>query len=107
DDGEHLEGEGLGGPAATRYARTSECEALPAGRDDGRLVILDTDADDGPQVRDLGIPTASDAAAHHPSTIVVANVVSHHLRHGIPVPSREVRVEAVKYSAGRVFQPRR
>ena len=68
--------------------------------------VLDPDVDDGPQVRDLGIPTVSDAAAHHPTTIVIAHVVGHYLRHGVPVASREVRVEAVVHLACRVLQPR-
>ncbi len=40
DDAEQLDAECLGPLVAARYADTSECEALPAGRDDGRLEFL-------------------------------------------------------------------
>ena len=62
---------------------------------------------DCPHVGDLGIPTASDPGVHHPTTIVIGNVVGHDLGHGVPVAGREVRLEALVYSACRVFQPRR
>ena len=46
-------------------------------------------------IRDLGIATVSDPGAHHPPTIVAANVVGQHLGHRVPVARREVRQEAL------------
>ena len=88
-----------------RYA--TEGEALAAGRDDGRRHVRDPDVGDRPHVRDLDISTVSDARVHDPTAIVSGNVVGQYLRHGVPVAGREVRPEALGYSACRVFQPRR
>ena len=49
----------------------------------------------------------SDPGVHDPTAIVADNVVGQHLRHRVPVAGREVRPEALVYSACRVFQPRR
>ena len=76
DDAEHLGVERLGPLVAAREAVTTEDEALPAGRNDGRrLAFVDPDVGDGPHVRDFGIPTVSDPRAHHPTAIVVDDVV--------------------------------
>ena len=69
--------------------------------------VCDTELGDGSHVRDLGIPTVSDAGVHDPAAIVSGKVVGQHLRHGVPVAGREVRPEALVHSACRVFQPRR
>ena len=70
DDAEHL---GWNASAAGRGPRadTTEGEALPAGRNDGRRHVRDPDVGDRPHVRDLGISTVSDPGVHDPTTIVV------------------------------------
>ena len=65
------------------------------------------EVDEGPQIYGLGIPTVSDAGVHGPAAVIVGKVVGQHLRHGVPVASREARIEARIYLARRVFQPRR
>ena len=82
-------------------------EAFPAGRNDVRRRDRNTEIGDCPHVRDLGIPTTSDPGVHHPTTIVMRNVVGQDLGHGVPVAGREVRPEAFGYSACCVLQPRR
>ena len=74
-------------------AGTSEDEALPAGRNDGRRHVRGPEVGDRPHVCDLGISTVSDSGAHHPTAIVAGNVVGQYLRHGGPVAGREVRQE--------------
>ncbi len=71
------------------------------------VMFLGPELGDRPHVRDLGIPTVSDAGVHHPTTIVDENVVGQCLRHGVPVAGREARIEALDHPACRVFQPRR
>ena len=66
DDAEHLGVERLGLLIAAREAGTTEGEALPAGRDDGRRQVLDPELGGRPHVRDLGIPTVSDARRSPP-----------------------------------------
>ena len=107
DDAEHLQAERLGLLIAAPYAGTREREALPAGGDDDEVNVRDPDVYDCPQVRELGVPTASDTAANHPTTIVIAHVVGNHLRHGVPVTSGQVCVEADVHPARRVLEPRR
>ena len=70
DDAEHLGVERLGPLIAAREAVTTEGEALPAGRNDGRRHVRDPEVGDRPHVRDLGISTVSDSRAHHPTAIV-------------------------------------
>ena len=107
DDAEHLGVERLGPLVAARVAGTTEDEALPAGRDDGRRHVRGAEVGDRPHVCDHGIPTVSEPGVHHPTTIVSGNVVGQHLGHGGPVAGREVCPEALGHLACRVFQPRR
>ena len=65
---------------AARDANTSERKALAAGRDDDRLMFVSPKSAAAPHVCDLGISTVSDAGVHHPTAIVVVNVVGQHLR---------------------------
>ena len=107
DDAEHLGVERLGPLVAGRVADTTEDEALPAGRDDGRRHIRDPDVGDRSHVRDLGISTVSDPGVHDPTAIVVVDS-----RRPVSPPSRPSRgprstSEALVRSACRVFQPRR
>ena len=95
DDAEHLGVERLGPLVAAREAGTTEGEALPAGRNDGRRHVRDPDVGDRPHVRDFGIPTASDPGVHDSTAIVDGNVVGQYLRHRGPVAGREVRLEAL------------
>ena len=107
DEGEHLGVERLGSLVAARSTRTSEDEALPAGRNDGRRHVRDADVGGRPHVRDFGVPTTSDPGVHDPTAIVDGYVVGQHLGHRVPVAGREVRLEALVHSACRVFQLRR
>ena len=91
DDAEHFGVERLGPLVAAREADTTEDEALPAGRNDGRRHVRDPEVGDRSHVRDLGISTVSDSRVHDPTTIVDGNVVGQHLGHGVPVAGREVR----------------
>ncbi len=84
---------------------TSEDEVLPAGRNGVNVMFRDAELGGGPHVCDFGIPTVSDPGVHHPTTIVRHKVVGQYLGHGVPVAGREVRVDALEYSACRVFQP--
>ena len=93
---------------AAREAGTHEDEALPAGRNDGRRQVRDPDVGDRPHVRDRCVSTAVGPRRPPPDgDRHVRNVVGQHLRHGVPVAGREVRLQALVHLACRVFQPRR
>ena len=87
-------------------ADTTESEMLPAGGNDDKRECRGTDLGGGPHVRDLGISTVSDPDVHDPTAIVDGKVVGQDLGHRVPVAGREVRHEALVYSACRVFQLR-
>ena len=95
DDAEHLVVEAPRTSRGPTNRITNEGEALPAGRDDGRRYVRGSDLGDRLHVRDFGIPTVSDPGVHHPTTIVVRNVVGQRLGHGVPVAGREVRRKRV------------
>ena len=107
DDAERLGVERLGPLIPTGGADTTESKTLPAGRNDDKRDGLGTDLGGGPHVRDFDISTVSDPDVHDPTAIVDGEVVGQYLRHRVPVAGREVRLEAVVYSACRVFQLRR
>ena len=69
---------------AAREADTSEGEALPAGRNDGRRRCSRPDLGDRSHVRDVDISTVSDPGVHDPTAIVDENVVGQYLRHARP-----------------------
>ncbi len=69
------------------------------------VTLADPQIGDRPQVRDLGVSAVSDSRAHHLSAIITGKVVGQNLRYGVPVACREVRQEALRRLACRVFQP--
>ena len=73
DDLDYLGVERFGALVATREAGPKEGEVLPAGRNDERCHVPDTHVDDGPHVRDFGVPSVSYAGADDPPTVVVAH----------------------------------
>ena len=85
---------------------TVKGNALSAGRNIGRCYVPGPDLCPGPDVGDVGLPSASDAGAHYPTAIVSQDVFGQYLGQAIPVARRKTPSETFRRLACRVFEPR-
>ena len=108
DDVEHLGVERLGPLVAAREADTTEDEALPAGRNDGRRHVRDPEVGDGPHVRDLRHPDRVGRPRSPPDDDRPVEMSSASIS-AMASQSRAAKyvLEALGHLACRVFQPRR
>ncbi len=78
DNAEELHTQGIGLLIVSRKAGTIKEDALSADRDRSRRYVLGSEVSTGSDVGDVGLPTASDADAHYPTTIVSHHVFGEH-----------------------------
>ena len=90
--------------------RTTQREAVPTDRDDGRWrprrCVRGRNFTDRFHVRDFGIATMSGPGVHHAAAIVGGNIVGEHLGHGGPVACHVVRPKSLERLACRICQRR-